>query len=53
MVETRDRQTAYLRATSEDDLISLDNVLTIDDDVLVAVDLTDTAEDFYTVALEE
>ena len=53
MIETWDRKTAYLRATCEDDLISLDDVLTIDDDVLVTVDLTDTAEDFDTVALEE
>ena len=53
MIETWDRKTAYLRAASEDDLISLDDVLTIYDDVLVTVDLTDTAEDFYTVALEQ
>ena len=53
MIETRDRQTTYLGATSEDDLVSLDDVLAIDDDVLVAVDLTDTAEDFDTVALKQ
>ena len=53
MIETRDRQTTYLRATCEDDLVSLNNVLAIDDDVLVAVDLTDTAEDFDTVALKQ
>ena len=52
MLDTWDRQATDLGATSEDDLVSLDDVLTIDYDVLVSVDLTDTTEDFDTIALE-
>ena len=53
MLQTWDGKTTDLRTTSEDDLIGLDDILTIDDHVLVTVDLTDTAEDFDTIALEQ